>query len=435
MKDILVIGAGVVGVTTAYELASRGHRVTVVDRCEAVAAAASFANAGLLSAGGVSPAAARGLRPWLLRGLWSHDAALRWRPSASPAAWRWLAAWWGACGKPHEDHVRAMVGLAHTSLARLQAISQLHELQYERSPGVLMLMRDEREFLPTRRHVEMLREFGVQALEVTPERARQIEPGLSASARLAGGVYLPDDGVGNCRQFTQLLREVCESRLGVRFLFNREVDGLQRKADRWEASTQVSGVPGLDRPASAATETLCADTVVLCTGAAGVQMMPALVRHVPVWAVTGQSLSFALKPDQPGPRSAIVDIRPGVTLSRLGNRLRVTGGFRLATTPTGPGATEPIDDEELQPLTRCLERWFPGSVLRSQAQVWRGARPMLPDGPPRIGPTPLPGLWLNLGHGAHGWTLACGAAQLLAAQIDGARKDRVPVDPHAFQIA
>lgn len=423
-QRIAVIGAGIAGITTAYELAQDGHQVTLYERCDSVAAEGSFANAGLVSPGSVSPAAAPGLQRWLLRGLFSHDAALHWRPRLSPAQWRWLRQWWQACGQGQEQDVRAMVALARASQARLSDLTHRLSLDYERSEGVLLLLRHSREFRPSLRHVQMLNELGVPAEPLDADACREREPGLGDKARLAGGVLLSTDGVANCRQFAQQLRDALAALPDVQMRWRTAVLRIGREGGR----IQLEHRP---RDASADTPPQLAehDAAVLCAGASAPLLLRSLGWRLPLMPVLGHSITYRLQAHGLAPRSAVVDARAGVAIARQGGRIRITGGFSLG----GRGIPQDPGEAALQPLYRALNRWFPYAAERAQAQVWTGARPMLPSGPPIIGEAPRGHgdgrLWINLGHGAHGWTLACGSARLLADQIG----DRAPaLDPTPF---
>lgn len=443
---IAVIGAGITGITTAYELAEDGHTVSVFDRCASVAAESSFATTGLISPGCVSPATAPGLRRWLLRGLYSHEAALRWRPRASRSQWGWLLRWWRANRKTHPADVRAMVDLARVSQERLSWLTDLHSLNYERSAGVLVLLRNEDELAPGHRHAAMLRELGIKVDELTPERCKSIEPGLRHTSTLAGALHLGEDGVGNCREFSHRLRDLCVQRRGVRFHFGVQVsriesEGGQTRLRLAAPPAPTSGVgrllsarrPGGDSESASISSLLNGDgaptsampespeqpaqeffdAVVICTGASGSALLKGLGAKVPLMPVYGYSVSFRIRPDGLPPRSAVVDARSGIAIARLGERVRVSGGFEF-------GELDGQDrDAMLGQLYDALHHWFPFATERTQPQIWKGARPMLPEGPPVIGPARTSGVWLNLGHGAHGWTLACGAARLLADQIAG----------------
>jgi D-amino-acid dehydrogenase len=423
-QRIAVIGAGIAGITTAFELAEDGHHVTLYERCDSVAAEGSFANAGLVSPGSVSPAAARGLHRWLLRGLFSHDAALHWRPRFSPAQWRWLRAWWQACGQGHEHDVRAMVALARHSQARLQDLTHRLALDYERSDGVLLLLRHSREFRPSLRHVQMLNELGVPAEPLDPDACRAIEPGLGEQSP-AGGVHLSGDGVANCRQFAQQLRDRLALQGDVQLHWSTAVTRIGREGGRIQIEHAPNGVQGPAQPPRLAEH----DAVVVCAGASAPLLLRPLGWRLPLMPVLGHSVTFRLQAHGRAPRSAVVDASAGVAIARQGGRIRITGGYSLGGrgTPGDPG------EAALKPLYRALNRWFPYAAERAQAQVWTGARPMLPAGPPIVGEAPRGAgdgrVWLNLGHGAHGWTLACGSARLLADQIAG----RAPaLDPAPF---
>jgi D-amino-acid dehydrogenase len=424
---IAIIGAGITGITTAYELAIDGHRVTVFDRNDVVAAEASFANAGLVSPGCVSPSAAPGLRRWLLRGFLTHESALRWRPNLNRSQWNWLLRWWKACETPHGEDVRAMVELARLSRERLAGITERYRLDYERSDGVLLLLRSGREFAATRRHMTMLMELGIEAHELTPERCRDIEPGLGERARLAGGLLLADDGVGNCRQFAQILRDIATEKYGVLFRFGTEARALECSQGRPQLHFEQRALrsPGApDRPAESRSESY--DAVVICGGASAMPVLRSVGLMLPLLPVYGYSITFRLRADGQAPRSAIVDARTGIAITRMGDRVRVTGGFEISQDQ------QPLQQSgALLPLYKALHRWYPFAADMSQPQVWKGARPMLPHGPPIVGPAPSSGVWLNVGHGAHGWSLACGSARLLADQIAGREPS---LNPNPFSV-
>ncbi len=433
---IAVIGAGIAGITTAYELGRDGHDVVVFEQRESVAEEASFAHAGLLAAGLVSPAAAPGLRRWLFRGLWRHEAALRWNLSTDWSQYEWLWRWWRASQKPQTDDVRVMSTLAQLSQRRQATLVRELGLNHEQCRGVLVLLRSDEELKAAHQHAQLLRELGHAVEEISTGRCQEIEPGLGRQAALVGGLHLADDGVGNCREFAHQLRDIAVRRHGVRFRFGVTVRRLQSGPDGLELDTLASGRRSRSAHAApddfAATELLPDHTeqpfnaVVICTGAAAPTLAAQAGMRLPLRPVWGHAVTFALREDGAALRSAVVDASAGVTLTRLGRRLRVTGGFELgqARLPTTAHSTE--REATLAPLYDAVDRWFPYAVERQSAQIWRGARPMLPEGPPIVGAAPQAGVWLNLGHGAHGWTLACGSARQLAEQM----ADRpCPIDP------
>ncbi len=425
---VAVIGAGVAGMASACELALQGHEVTVYDRHDGVAEAASFAHANLLTPGLVSPAAAPGLRRWLWRGLRHHTAALRWHPLQSSEAYRWLWRWWRASRRGHGEDVRAMTELALLSTKRLDELSRQLGLETERSAGVLVLLRHASELAPTHRHAQMLRELGWTARELSPEQCREVEPHLGPGA-LAGGLLLPDDAVGNCRLWIQRLRDVLVRDHGVQMQLGTEVRAIAPQGPASGVELTVAARPGSrvqkDLEGAREPRRVRHDAVVLC-GGADTGLLAEVGADIPLMAVWGQSLTLRLRPDSLALQSAVIDARAGVTLTRLGERVRVTGGYTLG--PRGASVSE----DALRPLYGALDRWFGHATERGSPLIWQGARPMLPDGPPVIGAAPMPGVWLNVGHGAHGWTLACGGARLLAQQISG---QSASVDPVPFALS
>ena len=435
---VAVIGAGVAGITSAYELAADGHEVTVFERRLGIAEEASFAHAGLMAAGLVSPAAAPGMRHWLLKGLLpggrGADTALHWEPAVDAGLYRWLWRWWRASRTPQTEDLRAMVGLARFSRQRLDTLTNALALRHEQSNGVLVLLRNDQQLVAAEPQARLLREMGLRCESASVARCLEVEPGLNPEARFSGGLHLPDDGVGNCREFVQQLRDAALATRRVEFALGTAVTGLRRQGQGLElltetvppreVQTNASAPAGRGNDGFAHTVPMAPrsaetrfDAVVLCTGAAPPALAQQAGLRLPLRAVWGHAATFALREDGETLRSAVVDVGSGVTLTRLGRRLRVTGGFRLGAEATGTRARR--DEAALAPLYDTVDRWLPFAVERQGAQHWQGARPMLPEGPPVIGPAPMPGVWLNLGHGAHGWTLACGSARLLADRMGG----------------
>ncbi len=413
---IAVVGAGIVGVTTAYELAAQGHEVTVLERRGSVAEESSFANAGVLAPGYVTPWAAPGM-PWkVLSHLLSRDAPVRLRGMGALTQLPWIWRWWRACRPAvHTANRSAMQQLAKLSRQRMQDLTHTLRLEYEQAQGYMVLLRTERDLRRATGGVKLLQDMGVAHEVIDAARCRQIEPALNAGAALHAAIHLPQDGVGNCRHFAHLLKSEAQ-RLGAVFRFDCHVTGLQPGA---QPVLQLAGG-----------ESHTTDAVVVCAGVQANAVLAAVGVRLPLTPVYGYSVTAPLRHTDGhaslGPRSAVMDEKYKVAITRLGQRVRVAGSAELGGSPTQHSLGT------LRTLYRVLDEWFPGAALSREAQHWKGARPMLPDGPPVLGASGVPGVWLNLGHGSGGWALACGSAQVLAESIAGRE---VPLDVSRLGIA
>ena len=406
---IAVIGAGIVGVTTAFELARDGHQVTVFERRGSVAEETSFANAGVVAPGYTTPWAAPGMPAKVLRHLLSRHAPVRLALPLAPGQLGWMWRWWRACQAPVFAANRAqMYRLARYSQQRLRGLTQALQLAHESTAGYLVLLRSVRELAQARNSLKLQAELGVDFHLVSGARAREIERGLNPDMPLHAAVHLPQDEVGNCRQFAHALRGEAQ-RLGAVFRFQRRVTALTAGAQPAVAHQSASGVepPQQER----------FDAVVVCAALGATALLKPLGLRLPLIGVHGYSITAPLRQredfPQLGPTSGVMDERYKVAISRLGQRVRVAGSAELG------GRLTQISGAAIQTLHQVLDDWYPGCAQQSQVQRWKGARPMLPDGPPVLGASGAPGVWLNLGHGSSGWALACGSARVLADQMTG----------------
>ena len=396
---VAVIGAGIIGITTAYELAVDGHEVTVFERRGAVAEEASFANAGVVAPGSVTPWAAPGMPAKVLSNLFSRHAAVKLSLPLSGRDLAWMWTWWRACKLETYLLNRArMQRLAFYSRARLHQLTENLQLDYDRSPGYTVLLRSEKDSRLIQPGLQVLRDAGVEFSEVNAEGVRNIEPALNPDTEFLGGIYLPNDEVANCRQFALLLKDKARD-LGVNFEFNTGVSQLNC------AQAASILIAGESTPRQF-------DRIVMCAGLASAALLKPLGLNLPITAVYGYSISAPIREALNAPRSALMDERYKVAISRLGNRVRVAGSAEIG------GSLGKHRPSSIQTLYKVLHDWFPGAAQHANTgasvQVWKGARPMLPDGPPAIGDSGIPGIWLNLGHGSSGWALSCGSARALA---------------------
>ncbi|MBG9386709.1 D-amino acid dehydrogenase [Caenimonas aquaedulcis] len=413
---IAVIGAGIIGVTTAWELAADGHEVTVFERRASVAEETSFANAGVVAPGYVTPWAAPGMPAKVARFLLSEHAPVRVSFPLSAADMKWMWRWYRACDLAAYQANRARLQrLAFYSRKRLDELTEALQLEYDRSTGYMVLLRGDKDRQMVQPGLAVLREAGVTFREIGPDEARAVEPALNPDTKFAGAIHLPQDGVGNCRQFALLLKAEAQAR-GVRFEFNTAVSALDAARPTSLAVWSLDAQAPVQR---------AFDAVVICGGVDSAALLQPLGLNVPLAPVYGYSISAPIREPLNAPRSALMDERYKVAISRLGNRVRVAGSAEIGGTPDRkrPAA--------IQTLYKVLHDWFPGAAQLANTgaavQEWKGARPMLPDGPPMLGATGIPGVWINLGHGSSGWALSCGSARAVA-DLMGGRAPEVDVE-------
>lgn len=399
-----MIGAGIVGMTSAYELALDGHEVTVFERRSAAAEEASFANAGLLSPGLIAPWATPSMKRQLLGHLFSQHTSLRAALPLAAGDLGWLWKFFRACTpETYLANRGRMLKLASYSCERLQQISEDLKLAYDYSPGSLVLLRSEKDGQQIQAGLQLLRDAGLPFSQLSADEARGLEPAINPDTPFFGALRLPDDHVANCRQVALLLKAEAQ-RLGVKFEFNQAVAQITR------APTATVVIAGETQPRPF-------ERVVLCAGAASAALLEPLGLSLPMASVHGYSISAPIREPLNAPNSAVIDERYKVTISRLGNRVRVAGSFEIG------GAPDKHRASSIQMLYKVLHDWFPGAAQHSNTgasvQEWKGTCAMLPDGAPVIGDSGLSGLWLNIGHGDSGWLLSCGSARALADMMAG----------------
>jgi D-amino-acid dehydrogenase len=436
---IAVVGAGIIGITTAYELARDGHEVTVFEKRGAAAEEGSFSNAGVLSPGYVTPWAAPGM-PWkVLKQMASTHAALRICLPLAGADLAWLWRFWRACQMPtYLSHRSALQQLAFFSRSQLHAITERHSLAYDRSQGYMIALRTDKDRAMVQPSLQVLRDLGVAFTELDEAGARLIEPAINSDTHFSGAISLVQDEVANCRQFALLLKDECKA-LGVNFEFNASVEKVQMThfqsrdiatlvISNPEPISQLSTTQGdSSKQVSPTVREMRFDAAVLCTGAHASALLTDLNLHLPLRPVYGYSVSAHVKEPLNAPRSGLMDEHYKVSITRLGNRVRVAGSAQVG------GRQGQMNRGAVNTLYKVLQDWFPGAAVMSQGvQEWQGARPMLANRPPVIGRAGANSpMWLNLGHGSSGWALSCGSARLLADSIAGRKTS---IDANAYQL-
>lgn len=399
---VMVLGGGVIGVTTAWALARQGAEVTLIERQGDVAQETSFANAGQVSPGYSTPWAAPGIPLKALRWLLQAHAPLAIRPDGSLFQWRWMAAMLANCSASrYAVNKERMMRLSEYSRDCLRSWRAETGIAYdERSGGTLQLFRSQAQLDAAARDVAVLQACGVDHELLDAAGVRRVEPALAhANAPISGGLRLPNDETGDCHLFTRQLAGRARA-LGVQLRTGCAVQSLQRDGQR------ISGLVLADG------ERLQADRYVLAAGSYSRALLQPLGLDIPVYPVKGYSLTMPLQDAALAPQSTVLDETYKIALTRLGDRLRVGGMAELA------GFDLRLNPRRRATLEKVTRELFPGGDL-GQAQFWTGLRPMTPDGTPLVGATPLENLYLNTGHGTLGWTMACGSAQLLADLISG----------------
>jgi len=402
--NIAIVGAGVSGVTLAHALIQDGHQVQVFDQRQTAAEEASYACGGLLSSGWPSPLAAPGM-VWDLIYPGSSATAIRMGQWARPKDASWLFRWWLQTNKKaHQAQRLAALTLTQMSLKELSRIRQAHDLSFESTEGLTVLIKSAHDMERLTPYIQWLKDSGIPHQIGPSALAIEKEPALNPLTALHTAVHLPHDGVGNCRQFTGALKTVTQD-MGVVFSFGHLV--LAIKPMDPGVQLQVQDVK------TNLSSTMNFDAVVMCSGTASADLLKPLGLALPMRNLRSHSLSANLRDPMDSPRSGVIDSLHNISITRMGQRIRISGGQELSA-----GASV-HHTGVLKQLYKALFDWFPGAAQMSSVQTWSGQTPVLPDGLPLLGATSVPGVWLNLGHGLRGWSMACGSAKVVSDLMAG----------------
>jgi len=395
--NVLVLGGGVIGVTTAWYLTQRGHEVTVVDRQSGVGMETSFANAGQISPGYSAPWAGPGVPLKALKWLaMKHRPFVLW-PHLDPDLWRWMAQMACNCTTEAYDRNKArMVRLAEYSRDIQDELRRDLGLAYDdRQAGTLQVFRTAKQLEAAAADMHILERSGVAFELLDRQGCVKVEPGLASRAdKIVGGLRLPGDQTGDAFLFTRKLADLAAIR-GVRFVSNARIDAIRHNGGRIDCVETSQGV-------------LRAEAYVMALGSYSTAFARSLGLRLPVYPVKGYSLTAAVADGTRAPVSTVMDETYKIAITRLGDRLRIGGTAELA------GFSTTLRAPRRATLAHSANDLFPGAANLDAASFWTGLRPMTPDGPPIIGKTPLSNLYLNTGHGTLGWTMACGSARVLS---------------------
>lgn len=403
---VVVIGSGVVGVASAWYLSLAGHDVVVVDRQPGSGMETSFANAGQVSPGYSAPWAGPGLPlkalKWLLM---RHRPFVIW-PLPDPALWSWLSQALANCTEgAYRVNKDRMVRLAEYSRDRLRDLRSETGISYDdRQRGTLQLFRTEEQLSHAGDDTRVLAGQGVPFELLDPRGCVEAEPALgSVRGKFVGGLRLPGDETGDALLFTRRLAELA-SRRGVRFLHSVTVLGFATEGGRIAgAMTDAGAVVG--------------DAYVVAMGSFSRSLLAQVGVRAPIYPVKGYSITVPITDPEMAPVSTVMDETYKVAITRLGDRIRVGGTAELA------GYSASLRRPRRETLEHSVRDLFPRGGDVSAASFWTGLRPMTPDGTPIVGPTSIPNLWTNTGHGTLGWTMACGSGKVLADLMSGTEPD------------
>ena len=401
---ILVLGSGVVGVTSAWYLAQAGHEVSVIDRQPAAGLETSFANAGQVSPGLSAPWAGPDTPKKAFLWLMMRHRPLVFWPVPDRQLIDWVTRFLGNCNAPaYARNKQRMVRLAEYSRDRLRDLRTTTGITYDEGQrGLLQLFRTQKQADHSGDDTAVLDRLGVPYTVLDRAGCIAQEPALAlVSGKFVGGLRLPGDETGDAHMFTQRLAALAEA-AGVVFRYGTAVDRLTVEAGRISGVVTSAGV-------------LMADSYVMALGSHSPALLRAAGIDLPVYPVKGYSITMPVADVTEAPISTVMDETFKVAITRLGDRIRVGGTAELA------GYSNTLREPRRRTLVHSVTDLFPRGGDVSRAKFWTGLRPMTPDGPPVVGPTRVANLWLNTGHGTLGWTMSCGSGALLADLMSGRR--------------
>ncbi len=416
---VLVLGAGVVGVASAWFLREAGHDVVVVDRQPGPALETSFANGGQISASHAEPWANPAAPGKIVHWMGRPDAPLLVRPRADLHQWLWGAAFLRECWPSRTAaNIRTILALALHSRDVVKRLRRELALEYDCvERGILHFYTDRREFEASLAPAALMRELGCSRRSISAQEAVALEPALApVEHRIVGADYCAEDESGDAHRFTEQLALRCVER-GVQFLFGSTATSILLADGRARGA--------LLRDAQGGLRELPADATLVCLGVESVALLRGVIRRLMIYPGKGYSATFDVLDPSKAPRVSLTDDEFKLVFSRFGNRLRVAGTAEIA------GWGTELNPLRCEALTRRTAQLFPGACNYEKPDYWAGRRPVTPSNVPYLGRTRIEGLFLNAGHGTLGWTLGPGNGELIAQAISGGATDLpLSADPH-----
>ena len=395
---VVVMGAGVIGTTTAYYLSRAGHEVTVIDRQPNVALETSFANAGQISPGYASPWAAPGVPLKAFKWMFQHHSPLAIKLTGDMYQYQWMIRMLAECNiNRYQINKERMVRLSEYSRDCLDQLRKDTQIHFdERQLGTLQLFRKQEQLDIAGKDTEVLKEENVPFELLDKEGVIRVEPALAhATVDFVGGLRLPNDQTGDCQKFTTELSEISKKQ-GVEFLFNTHIKSIDKSGDQIEAIVFKDGTK------------IKGDAYVMALGSYSHEMLKLIGIEAPVYPLKGYSITTKILDESKSPISTILDESYKIALTRFDDRIRVGGMAEIN------GYDRSLNTTREDTLIMVLQQLFPNASDISDAHFWTGLRPATPDGTPIVGKTIVKNLYTNTGHGTLGWTMSCGSAQLLS---------------------
>jgi D-amino-acid dehydrogenase len=423
---IIVLGAGIIGISTAWHLLELGHEVTVVDRQSDAAMETSFGNAGQISVSYCEPWANRDAPLKALKWMFSKDAPLLFRPRLDWQQWRWSLLFLGQCNDAaFERNVQQLVALGAYSHAALKDVVTATGIDYQRlEHGIAHYYTDQKSFDTAGEAAALMRKYGVSRQVVSRDELLRIEPAFSAFAhRIVGGTYTPSDESGDARLFTQALAQRCAAR-GATFYYGHDVVRLNKAGD---TMASIAIRPVASDASGAKPLALTADQFVVACGSYSAPLLRTVGVDLPIYPGKGYSPTFTLLKPEKAPRVSTIDDEKKIAMSRLGDSLRVAGTIEVGD--YNLSLDNAVARARCQMLSERIEAVLPGVCdTRNEAQggtpqYWAGLRPATPTNVPYIGQTKVNKLWVNAGHGTLGWTHGAGSGKALAELMSGQQPD------------
>jgi D-amino-acid dehydrogenase len=415
---VTVLGAGIIGVSTAWHLLERGHEVTVVDRQPDAALETSFANAAQISVSYCEPWANRDAPAKMLKWMFRNDAPLLFRPQFDWHQWRWGLQFLSQCNdRAFERNVQQIVALGAYSHDALKDVVRATGIEYQRlQRGIAHYYTDQHAFESAAEAAQLMQKYGVARQVVSRDELLKIEPAFKSFAhRIVGGTYTASDESGDARVFTQELARRCAAR-GARFLFSHDIERLEKAGGALQSILVRDRLTGQQ-------ERLQGDEVVAACGSYTGPLLRTVGVDLSLYPGKGYSATFKLKKPELAPFVSTIDDEVKCAMSRLGDHLRVAGtielsGYNLAL-------DTPLARARCRMLANRIEAVLPGvcdtrtEEEGGQPHFWTGLRPATPTNIPYIGRTKVRKLWVNAGHGTLGWTHGAGSGKAMAELISG----------------